>query len=232
MNRRHMNKFAMYKAVKDYLEANGGSWSGMPAFENAYTQFIEKLSQLERYAFKQSTAVMGITDTVHQKRAEVASRTSEIAGAILAYAADEGNLELERFADVSMSKVKHTPILTGIQNVERIITAAEEYLAELEDYGVDQEKIDILKALRDELVVLTITPRKAILSRKSATQSIERVVREIDGILRRKMDKLALSLRSTAPQFYVDYQNARFVVDYGTRQNQQNTNQNDGDGDN
>lgn len=43
---------------------------------------------------------------------------------------------------------------------------------------------------------------------------------QVDQLLKRQIDKLAVSLESTDPDFYEGYKNARIIIDYGTRHEQ------------
>jgi hypothetical protein len=50
---------------------------------------------------------------------------------------------------------------------------------------------------------------------KSATTAIGGLFKDVDAILKNKLDKLVLSFRVTNPDFYTNYLNARIIVDLG-----------------
>ena len=63
------------------------------------------------------------------------------------------------------------------------------------------------------------SPRQALLSRKIATESIKKTIKEIDAILRGQIDNLVESLKWTSPEFHLFYINARHVMKHGNRHN-------------
>lgn len=60
-------------------------------------------------------------------------------------------------------------------------------------------------------------PRNAIIDRKGQTIGIKTLITEIDGIIKLQLDKLLFILKEDHPQFFIDYTNARMIVDHGSR---------------
>ncbi len=207
----------MFEAVKEYLEANQGSWVGIPAFGNTYNVFVEKLSQMKTYAYSQAAALIGVRSTKQQKLEETAELAVEVAGAVFAYASSVQNIELKAYMKVSNWKIVHNSKFNSLYFVAQVIEKAAMYQNEIEDFGVDEAKLNRLIVLHDELEAVLKAERQAVVARKLATASIRELVSEIDAVLNHQLDKLALSLRSSEPKFYTGYTDARIVIDRGGR---------------
>ena len=207
----------MYKAVQTTLQVNGQSWSEIPAFVAAQVLFTSKISLLEDHIFEQETVMRGVTADKRKKREEAARVTLEVAKAIAAYAARVDNPGLAKSVQVSRSKIIYTTHIRTLNMIDAIIEKGTEHLNVLEDFGIDQEKMDELQTLRDELETAVGTPRQAILSRKAATQLIKSTIKEIDAILKGQLDNLVESLRWSVPDLYLQYSDARVIYSYGTR---------------
>lgn len=207
----------MYEAVKEFLEANGQSWSGIPAFGNTFNVFTEKLSKMKTYAYSQAAALTGVRSTKQQKLEETAELAVEVAGAVFAYASSVQNVELMAYMKVSNWKIVHNSKFNSLYFVAQVIEKAAMYQKQIDDFGVNEAKLNKLIVLHDELEAVLKAERQAMLSRKLATASIRELVSDIDAVLNHQLDKLALSLRSSEPKFYTGYTDARIVIDRGIR---------------
>ncbi len=204
----------MYKAVRSAIENNNAAWSGLPAFQSLYSQFLSQLSDLEAKAYEQTQATIGVSALTRQKREEVAELAYSMANSIKAFAVVSNKAELIEQIKFSQSEVRDTNKVRALQLIDLVIEKSTLYLNDLGIYGVSQQQIDDLTALREELEAMLNAPRNAILERKLYTSALEKISRNIDHLLREKLDKLAEVLKLTQPEFYEEYKNARVIIDF------------------
>ena len=212
----------MYKTVESYLEANGQSWSGIPAFGTSYTKFTDKLSQLKSQLLEEQTKLKATMQEKAEALEKCSIAASEIASILYAYASTINDYELVEQAKITKWSIRRNSKLKSLQNVDRAIQLATAHLSEAEDFGLTQEKIDLLMEHRDDLEAVLFVPRQLVLARKLQNISLKNSFKEVDRILKNQLDKLAHSLKSDAPQFYLGYVSARNVIEHGTRHTDEN----------
>lgn len=212
MNAELRNKFAMYKAVRSVLEANESSWNGIPAFQESVMEFYQLLHDFETSAYHQFTEMDGVTDNKTANLLELLRRTTDLAGALTAYASRNKDVKLLKQVNLSTTKIRGNSIVTSLINCDKIIEKVVIYQAQLDDYGVTAEELAIVQQLRSEMDSLAIAPRQALINRKMYTQSLDEIEIKIDQLLKLRLDKFVLRLKVDHPNIYVLYKNARIIV--------------------
>jgi hypothetical protein len=96
-----------------------------------------------------------------------------------------------------------------------IHAAATENLAKLADAGVTAAKLTALKKLIDAFENLQTKPRQNLAKRSAATRLMPTLIRKADRIVGRRMNKLVVQFKTSAPDFYNAYQTAVSIVDSG-----------------
>jgi hypothetical protein len=66
-------------------------------------------------------------------------------------------------------------------------------------------------------VVLVEAPRGATTVKSRASKNMISLMKEIDVILNEQLDRLIESFKKSSSNFYQEYNNARIIVDLGTR---------------
>ncbi len=213
MRNRTKNKLRMYQAVMRVIQSNNASWNGLVAFEDAVTRFSQKVTELENLTYKKSKALMGMKSKRDKKREEVAEQAQYVANALCAYASKIGDEKLKVDSHYSPTRLKYSPVSVFLQIVNGLINAANDHLADLEDYGVNQAKVDDLTLAHMEFIEIGNLPRQAVVSRKVMTRKIKETVSEIDGVLNDQLDKLIVLLTDQDPTFVMTYEGARTIID-------------------
>ena len=211
------NKLAMYKSLKTIIAQNEASWTALPAFANAYQTFVERLEALEQRVYQQNLALVGVSAVKDAKKAIVVDKAYAMSSAITAYAVANNDLEVMSQMKISKHELQSLGKEMVLVLVNRIISRASSLVAALADFGITQASVDELITLRNELDAQMNAPRNAIIDRKGQTLGIKTLTREIDAIVKLQLDKLLFILKEDHPQFFIDYKNARIIVDHRNR---------------
>ena len=207
----------MYKAVRSIIETNQVNWSELPAFASAVQTFGERLNALEQAAYHQNLALVGVSAVKNAKRAIVAEKAYAMSSSMVAFAVVTNDVELINQMKIAKHELDNCSKDKMLILVDRILTRANDLVNLLGDYGIDQTTVDELQLLRDELDTQMSAPRNAIIDRKGQTGRIKSLVRELNAIIKFQLDKLMVILKEDHPQFFIDYTNARMIVDHRNR---------------
>ena len=150
MDIRQTSKLEMFKAVQTYLDNQTAVWSTIPILTGLKNEFDNLLDDIDSTASDQESArvYMGKNKTT-QKRV-VAEKTDILNDALEAYAAIEGNAELEQKAAKTFSDLYKLRNLDFDTVVKETIRLLEQHLTDLAGYGVTAEQITDLKNSFDQ----------------------------------------------------------------------------------
>ena len=87
--------------------------------------------------------------------------------------------------------------------------------SKLGDFGIDQAKLDSLAGRSAAYSKTVGLPRAATVKLSTTTAAIKRQLESIDDLLARVLDRLIVQFKTSAPDFFSDYQAARVIVDRG-----------------
>jgi hypothetical protein len=217
MKKSERNKLHMYRRVREVCNAHEESWNGVPAFEEAFTVFSEKVALVGELGVSQSHITTGVK---HRRETQLEAATESVmqcAAALRSFGVATGNVQLVDLVDIRRSDITQTTLNGAIVRIGGIVQEVEKYTAELEDYGITQEKRELLTTRYEVLRAEIDAPRIAIASRRTVTNRISRLVREIDKLIDDHLDGLVSVIRTEAPEFYELYLSARVVVNTATR---------------
>lgn len=210
-------KLAMYKTVQSIVSANAPEWEGIPRFVSLYAEFNAKVEDLENKGAQQMNSITGVSDSISQLRITTAEKTAIIAGALLILARETNNPILRVKSRVRMSDLKNGNRFSCMIVINTILDLADENAIALVDYGVDSAMIQELHELRDQLFNGFSLPRLAIVERKSHTNALNTIAKEIDLLLKEGLDAFMRQFKKSNPHFFNSYFSARLVIIYGTR---------------
>ncbi|MDX2360834.1 MAG: hypothetical protein QNK23_08515 [Crocinitomicaceae bacterium] len=185
----------------------------------AHAAFSEKLTQLLNLVQPHKFTVVGIAQNKRVVRRKLAIEISKIAKALRNVATDQGLPVLKTQLTIHRSHIQYGAGLRSLNEADFVLDTANEFSAQLEDYGVSSTRIVDAEALRDEFRELTIAPRSAIVSRKELTRSMNRLVNELDVLLTDKIDGLVSLMEKADLGFHGNYMDARIFIDYGSGRN-------------
>lgn len=83
----------------------------------------------------------------------------------------------------------------------------------LADYGLNAAKLSAFENRIDTYASIAEAPRSSIAARKTLTAQIAEEVEKTDDLLKSVLDRLLQQFKTTHPNFFRDYFNARIIVD-------------------
>jgi hypothetical protein len=94
-----------------------------------------------------------------------------------------------------------------------IASRAPDNLAALADYKITQAKLTALTKKTSAYEGLVSKPRLGVAKKAAANQAVPRLLKQGRNILTRRVDKLMVQFRESAPEFFAEYKTARKIVD-------------------
>ena len=137
--------------------------------------------------------------------------------AVFAFASFSDNNKLKDRVSYSSSELRYSRDTAVVDMLTVILTAAKQYLPELDIYGVVQADIDELETLIDNYSINAENPRQAITNRARATSELKENFKKADKILKEQLDKLMLQFKEKSYAFHKQFQNVRMIIDLGVR---------------
>lgn len=216
MTSRQESKLSMYSAVSTFCNNNAATVSTVLAFQNALGDFDSKLISLRSAIQAETEIIIGIAKDKTELRRDLCNSAAGIAASIFAYATTTGSNELKeqvRYSVSDLIRLKDELLAPACNNIHAVATAN---LAALADYGITNAKLvtfsnDILNYSSK-----VPAPRNAVSDRAAQTAIINTLFKEMDDILKERMDKLALLFKSSHAAFYTAYVSNRVIVDAPT----------------
>ena len=212
MNHHVQNKLKMYKAVVNTCTINASDWNSLLAFGDTFNSVRVKIDDVEALILEQATRLSGVRAHKDKRKKEIIDNMKIVAGRLIAYAKVTGNVLLKEQVKFSPSKLKTGAEARLLQFLDIVLQKAQEQVGNLGTYGVTQQAIDELAAERTELNQLLGSVRSAIIERREFTLAIRNSMKEIDGILKEELDKLAVTLKAVSPKFCERYKAARDIT--------------------
>ena len=223
MNDRQRNKYDSHLAVRS-LCAKGTSLaltSSLPAWKPLYDRFLAKISYADACVLLQTSNTTGVTEAKNQARAALIANILETAGALCSLALLREDPVLEAKADILPSDInaladslvddKATDLLTLARAIPAPATGSTEH--GLADVGLTEGKLDLLETRIETYNLLLGTPRSARGTKTAATENLQQTMDEIDRLLEKGLDKLALQFSGTT--FHQEYLLARSPIANG-----------------
>jgi hypothetical protein len=206
------NKLRSYKALAAVLETYKTTWTPLPAFGKAVTEFNGLIEEINQQAQIQLESEQATEEKVSVLKA-LGTAAYEVSAAVQAYAVETGDLALEARVDFSRSAItlgKEDEVLSRCWGIHALAT---EQLANLSDHGITAAKLTALKKKIEAFETVQPKPRNRVNKGTAATRALEILFRDAGTVLRKRLDKLAPQFKDSAPEFVEEYDSARVVVD-------------------
>ncbi len=231
MNDRQRLKYDSHLAVRalSAKETSQALTSSIPAWKPLYDLFLAKISYADACILIQTSNTSGITQAKNQKRAELTAQILETGGALSALALLRSDPVLQAKADLLPSDISALPDAlvddkaTELLTLARAIPAAAAGSSQpnIADVGLTNGKLDELETQIETYNLLLGTPRAARGSKTAATENLAATLDEIDNLLEKGLDKLALQFIGTS--FYQEYLLARDPIAVAKKKNAEET---------
>jgi Carboxypeptidase regulatory-like domain len=213
MNKIQSAKMNMYRVVQSILIENANIIAEIPAMVNASNEFTAIIEAIQLQSQVQLTPIKGHTGQKAYQRFLLTEDALVVSGALYAYAVNSSNEVLKaqtKFTKSKFNRLKGNSVLSQCSNM---YDKALEHLPALADYGISQKKTDEFLQLIEHYKAVFTLPRNATSNRKTATIMLAELFEKGDDILRKKIDKLALSFKKRHPGFYELLSKSRMIVD-------------------
>ena len=94
----------------------------------------------------------------------------------------------------------------------KILALATENVDELGDYNITQAKLTALGKKIEAFRKAQTRPRQDVAKKAAANKALPRLYRQARNILTRRMDRLMVQFKDSAPELFAEYQTARKIV--------------------
>lgn len=217
------NKLSMYEAVNTVMDNNSTIWSTMAATSDISTKVKSIITDIQNLRQIQVLDTKGITVNKATIREQLTEATLKLSRALAAYASMNNNYELLGEVNYTQSAFNKSrdnilfDLATLIQNKARL------YETELADFIIKPDDITAQQALIDQFFEAVPEKRVAVTESKTSTADLKLKFKEMDELLKEKLDRLILLFKSEYPDFVQQYFNARIIIDLGHRSSNNKT---------
>jgi hypothetical protein len=212
MNTELTNRVTMFKTVTAHLDNNSSVWNTMAPLQTAVTQFKAKIAAIDTTAQKQE-APNGATDDKAEARDALEDVLFLACEALGALAHTSNDNALSALTDVTRTSLDRMNAEELSNRAVSVLAAATTRKTELATLQVTQANLDELDEALQDFNAAKTGPRTAVAARVVQTESLPRLIREANGILRNQIDRMVSLLKRTNPEFVSGYQSARVIVD-------------------
>ena len=228
MNSRQEDKTGRIRRVKDLLGANTASIALYGGLTDISNLFLSKAAELFALLQEQDLKLKGITEDKALIGDKVTEECYKVSNLIQAYADGTGNHELYEEAHRSMSDLKRMRDDELLIHVQSIYLIAGEHLAALTPLGYDAVAHAHYANLISNYEAWVQKPLEARSHRHNVTLRIEELIRELDSLMKRRLDTGMAIFRGSNKVLYDDYCEARRLFDTGSRKREETGNVNTG----
>lgn len=215
MNKVQKNRYTMYESVIAYLERNPSVFSDNEGFVDHLAKLKALNADLETFEDQQSKAKTGKVRNKTIHRNKVTKVALAVAGAIYAYARQNGlNILMDSvtFTKSKLDKFRADNLKIELRSIRQ---KAEEYREQITRYGITSAKLDGYIANIDDYVSAVHTSSNGRPVRTAAVRSLSEADTETRKHLK-AIDRLVENY-SDNMEFYTGYKSARRIQQLGIR---------------
>lgn len=217
MNRRQINWSHMYGAVGVVFEKYASVIDQFPEMGSAIQQFNSRKEVISQHAQVQVVNFSGLTRGKIDLRDLLTMFIQRLSAALAAYATSKGNITLKMKLNFSSSFLKRKSDQVLLEIARALLTEAKPFSSEFKKYGITDIEFDEMVSVIGEFDKAVPKKRGADNVTKLSTKIIAEIFKELNKLLRERIDVLMGPLEFTNPDFYYTYKNARIIVDYSGR---------------
>jgi hypothetical protein len=209
----------MFRVTSNVCHNHDHLYVVIPAFVDGVNQLDDNIVEINRNSQQQSgTIPKGASSEKNFAIDLLAQEAVKVANGIYVYAYTSGDRPLQTKVSVNKSM-----FYTGHDNdalvlAKNIADEAHKYAEELaEYYGIEE---DAIKALDEAVAGFELVINKPIATigkHKLYTGNLKQLFAETDSVLCDRLDKLITLFKTSDPEFYFLYKNARNVINTAQR---------------
>ena len=217
MNKRLLNKLRMYKAVLALLKTNQSAWEMIPDVVSDVDELKSTIDEIEVTEQLISVELTGQSDEKETVQERLIQLILSISSALMARADRTSNEVLAAKVNFSESALRgqrdQQQLITG----RKIANLAEENLDGLISAGITIDHVSALREQTEQFEALLPVNRISVAERKAANAHLKVLFKRADKLLKNRLDRMMIRYETEDPAFFAAYENARMILDYGTR---------------
>jgi len=206
----------MINSTIAYCDAVTAITAAIPAFDTTLTALKAKSAAITTTAQLELQVITGITTNKGDLKKSLCTSASTVAAAGFAYATSINDATLQakfKFSYSALFKKLDEELGPVVQNIH---DDANTVIASLTPFGVTAGVLTSLQTVKDAYTAKVEAPRNAVAQRKTYKTQLKTLFKETTTLLKTQLDKLALQLKATEPDFFITYTNNRIVVNAAT----------------
>jgi len=206
------NRVTMFKTVSTYMADHTAVWSTMLPLQTAMTEVDAGIAAIDAAALKHGTP-QGATADKADARDDLEDATFLMCEALGVLAHDSGDNDLLAVTRVTRTLLDRMGEEELSTRATAVLAQANAHKTELVPYQVSQANIDEMSSALTEFNQAKTGPRTATAERAVLTESLPRLAKATNDILKNRVDRLVSQFSRTNPDFVAGYENARVIVD-------------------
>lgn len=216
----------MADVVFEHLDNNAGIVALNLGFQEAFDEAKAIVDDVKSLAPQGAAATSGLTEGKNISKEVLSEKGARIAGFGFAYAAKNGNTEMQAAFDVSKSELLEMKDGELALRCQAIYDLAAAHQTALNDYGVTPARLSDLQHAIQAYTQSAQKPRGAITDRAVVKAEIKVKLAKVMKILKERLDRLIEDYAETHPSFVAAYKERRKIVDPKTPSNNKPANGN------
>ncbi|MEP7168946.1 MAG: hypothetical protein ABI855_06200 [Bacteroidota bacterium] len=198
-------KINMYLGLDPYLDTTINIWQGVGIFPSIVSKYKLKLAALQADQSLQTELTTGYALDKQRKRIAMATAAYRIKSGLQAFASETDDDILYFKINLSLTALIEGAATRSKSRCEMIHDQAALVIANLGPYAVVAADLIDLQEKITAFNDIISNPKSIKGQRKAVNERIRQTIKDIDTILKRKMDKAAAILNNTAPEWVQDY---------------------------
>jgi hypothetical protein len=216
MDARNKNRYRMLTTLQSVFEShktdNPKTWTGIPALVKAVGDLDAVVASIAVH-LEATVAPSGAAKNKATALDAVVPVAVEIAAAVHAFAVDNEDGELAAQLDWSETDIRKQREPQIVAICSKILSLATEQVDDLVDYNITQAKLTAFSKKVDAYKEACPRPRQNVATKSASTKALPRLFAQARTIIGTRVNKLMVQFKTSAPDFFAEYQTARKVVD-------------------
>ena len=217
MQKRLENKLTMLNAVLHFLKQNSSAWGSSTVMAELIIRQEKLISEIESVRLITDSDLTGITAEKLVQQEVLISKAYEFSSILYAMASRSENKVLQGKVDFTESELQNARGGDLISTCKAIVTLMEDNLVALVPYELTEADITVLGEMISSFAENLPTHRVSVAERKAANERLKEAFSMVDILVNEQLDRMMVRYRSTSPDLYAAYINARTIVHYGIR---------------
>ncbi len=207
------NRLDMFNLVSTVYTTYQAVIDTVPARTAAFTKHNTNRNSILQAVGGQSSSTIGPTIDKAQAREELNLFTDTVFAPVRAWAAVNGNNTIGAQFKLSPTQISQIKDDTIQAFLELRITIVNDNIAALNDYGITAPLVTQWQAALTTYLSFLTAPRGAIVQRSVQTSNLRSLFKQTSDHLKKVVDPLMITLRTSQPDLYDTYTRSRIIID-------------------